>query len=62
VIAWIILGTDFVIELSIMSWYYAFLSHWVYTLFNIFVYIILTIIVCGAGGYATIIDPTDENI
>lgn len=62
VIAWIILGIDFLIEISIMSWYYAFLSHWVYTLVNLFVYIALTLVICGSGGYATTVDPTDENI
>jgi len=62
VIAWIILGTDFLIEISIMSWYYAYLSHWGYTIFNLFVYITLTLIICAGGVYATTVDPTDENI
>jgi len=62
VIAWIILIVDFLVEIFIMSWYYAFLSHWAYTLVNLFVYIFFSILIAISGCYATSIDSTDENI
>lgn len=56
------MGVDLIVALFFHDWLMGYVTHAAYAIIYMLIYLGLTFLIMGFGIFATVIDPTDEQI